>query len=252
MSLRGSSHRCRRGRARKVPGSASRSPLARWLSGPGTWPGLIAPGNGRRRPGSRRLRWSPRTSPSTGSAARPGAEQGNHGLVAEVEGEHFRVFSELDYAPLVERSGIPAMVTLTYPADWLAGRPGRQGGQGALQGVPQAVGTDLGLTSCWPCGSSNSRPGALRICICSRWCRTAGPRRASTSASGCLRRGPPWSLHPDPAEYRKHQLAGTGVDYAAGLRSSDPRRIAVYFSKHASFSAKEYQNVVPGRMAGAG
>ena len=27
-------------------------------------------------------------------------------------------------------------------------------------------------------------------------------------------------------------LAGTGVDYAVGLRSSDPRRIAVYFSKH--------------------
>ena len=40
-------------------------------------------------------------------------------------------------------------------------------------------------------------------------------------------------------------LAGTGVDYAAGLRSSDPRRIAVYFSKHASFAAKEYQNDVP-------
>jgi hypothetical protein len=51
--------------------------------------------------------------------------------------------------------------------------------------------------------------------------------------------------HPDPEEYRRHQLAGTGVDYAAGLRSRDPRRIAVYFSKHGLFGAKEYQNQVP-------
>lgn len=51
--------------------------------------------------------------------------------------------------------------------------------------------------------------------------------------------------HPDPDEYRKHLAAGTGVDYAAGLRSRDPRRIAVYFSKHGLFGAKEYQNTVP-------
>ena len=51
--------------------------------------------------------------------------------------------------------------------------------------------------------------------------------------------------HPDPEERRRHQLAGTGVDYAAGLRSRDPRRIAVYFSKHGLYAAKGYQNEVP-------
>ena len=51
--------------------------------------------------------------------------------------------------------------------------------------------------------------------------------------------------HPDPEERRRHELAGTGTDYAAGLRSRDPRRIAVYFSKHGLYAAKGYQNEVP-------
>lgn len=51
--------------------------------------------------------------------------------------------------------------------------------------------------------------------------------------------------HPDPDEYRKHLLAGTGVDFAQGLRSTDPRRVAVYFIKHGSFAEKAYQHRVP-------
>ena len=59
-----------------------------------------------------------------------------------------------------------------------------------------------------------------------------------------------WSdivAHPDPDERARHLIAGTGVDIAEGLRSTDPRRIAVYFTKHSSanFGDKEYQHVVP-------
>jgi hypothetical protein len=38
--------------------------------------------------------------------------------------------------------------------------------------------------------------------------------------------------HPDPDQRRKHRAAGTGVDYAEGIRLTDPRRMAVYFAKY--------------------
>lgn len=60
--------------------------------------------------------------------------------------------------------------------------------------------------------------------------------------------------HPDPEERAKHLAAGTGVDLAEGLRASDPRRVAVYFTKHSSanFGDKEYQHTVPAEWAEAG
>jgi hypothetical protein len=51
--------------------------------------------------------------------------------------------------------------------------------------------------------------------------------------------------HPDPEQRRRHQRAGTAVDFREGDRMRDPRRLAIYFTKHGSFSAKEYQNQVP-------
>lgn len=50
---------------------------------------------------------------------------------------------------------------------------------------------------------------------------------------------------PDPVEQEKHLQVGTRVDWIEGMRYSDPKRLAVYFSKHGSFSDKAYQNVVP-------
>jgi hypothetical protein len=51
--------------------------------------------------------------------------------------------------------------------------------------------------------------------------------------------------HPDPEQYRRHLRAGTGVDWAKGLKSRDPKRVAVYFTKHNGMSHKQYQHVVP-------
>jgi hypothetical protein len=51
--------------------------------------------------------------------------------------------------------------------------------------------------------------------------------------------------HPDAEERRKHLAAGTGIDYAQGTKSLDPKRLAVYFSKHGTFAAKDYQHNVP-------
>ncbi|MGO4747142.1 hypothetical protein AB4212_00600, partial [Streptomyces sp. 2MCAF27] len=44
---------------------------------------------------------------------------------------------------------------------------------------------------------------------------------------------------------RRNQLAGTAVDGDEGDRMTDPRRLAIYFTKHGSYGAKEYQNQAP-------
>lgn len=60
-----------------------------------------------------------------------------------------------------------------------------------------------------------------------------------------------WSLvvdHPDPAQKARHRLAGTAIDVRNGLKACDPKRLAIYFTKHSSPNLngdKEYQHVVP-------
>lgn len=50
----------------------------------------------------------------------------------------------------------------------------------------------------------------------------------------------------DPiVEFRKHVNAGTQVSRRSIERYADPKRIAVYFSKHGAYKAKEYQNQMP-------
>jgi hypothetical protein len=52
--------------------------------------------------------------------------------------------------------------------------------------------------------------------------------------------------HPHPEQRRRHLAAGTGVDYAQGIKLTDPRRMAVYFAKYgAASTGKEYQHQVP-------
>lgn len=51
--------------------------------------------------------------------------------------------------------------------------------------------------------------------------------------------------HPNAEERRKHRAAGSGVDYAEGVRLTDPRRMAVYFAKYGTAGRKDYQHHVP-------
>ncbi len=51
--------------------------------------------------------------------------------------------------------------------------------------------------------------------------------------------------HPDPEQRRRHRAAGTGVDYAEGIKLTDPRRMAVYFAKYGTGGRKDYQHRVP-------
>lgn len=43
----------------------------------------------------------------------------------------------------------------------------------------------------------------------------------------------------------KHRRAGTAIDYDEAEKARDPKRAAVYFGKHGSFAAKDYQHEVP-------
>lgn len=46
-------------------------------------------------------------------------------------------------------------------------------------------------------------------------------------------------------DHGRSRVAGTALDYRDGARMTDPRRLAVYFSKHGSFASKDYQNEAP-------
>jgi hypothetical protein len=156
----------------------------------------------------------------------------------------FRAFCELDYAPLLEREGIPAMVTLTYPGDWLTVAPDGATVKKHLKALRKRWERAWGLPVLAVWKLEFQRRGAPHVHFF-----TVVPD-GRTSAGKQFREwlSAAWSAvvnHPDPDEYRRHLAAGTGVDYAAGLRSSDPRRIAVYFSKHGLYAAKGYQNEVP-------
>lgn len=163
-----------------------------------------------------------------------------------------RVLAELDYSRMEQLDGIPAMTTLTLPGDWLAVAPTaaafkrhfltwrkrferawgvRWVGVWKLEfqrrGAPH-----LHLYMIIPRGTVVTSWGAVDF---KRWCSLT------------------WAdvvAHPDPEQRRRHVLAGVGVDLIAGMKASDPKRLAVYFCKHASpatglSNPKEYQHSVP-------
>lgn len=157
-----------------------------------------------------------------------------------------KTLCQLDYAPmLADPTRLPAMLTLTYSGDWVTVAPSGKAVKAHLEALrkryQRAWGEDL--TAVWKL--EFQRRGAPHVHLLMvpphGMSRTSGqPFRQWVSQA--------WAdivAHPDPEEYRKHLLAGTGVDFAQGLRSTDPRRVAVYFTKHGSFADKAYQHRVP-------
>ena len=136
------------------------------------------------------------------------------------------------------------MVTLTYPADWLTVAPDGKTVKKHLKAFRKRWERAWGLPllALWKLEFQRRGAPHVHLFTIVPDGRTAEGKHFREWLSAA------WAAivaHPDPEEYRRHQLAGTGVDYAAGLRSSDPRRIAVYFSKHGLYAAKGYQNEVP-------
>lgn len=163
-----------------------------------------------------------------------------------------RTFASLDWTPIADLDAagrIPAMVTLTWPADWLTVAPDgktvkRQVRKllhryrrawhepliGAWKLEFQGRGAPhLHIFAAPPHGLADGRGvGAgltFRHWLSAVWADVVG--------------------HPDAIEYMKHLAAGTGIDYSTALKCADPKRLAVYFGKHGQYRDKEYQHVVP-------
>lgn len=156
--------------------------------------------------------------------------------------------STLDYRPLFRRGRVPAMITLTYPGDWLTVVPDAATAQRHLKAFRKRFEYEFGepLNGLWK--REHQRSGSPHFHL------FVAPPTGKAFARWLSKTWADVVAHPDPIERRKHERAGTGIDYATGVRSSDPRRVATYFSKHnsANFGAKEYQNKPPQEWIDAG
>ncbi|GAA3430389.1 hypothetical protein GCM10018953_75740 [Streptosporangium nondiastaticum] len=169
-----------------------------------------------------------------------------------------RALCELDYRPMLsDATRIPAMVTLTYPGDWLTVAPNGAASKKHLLALRKRFerAWDRPLQAIWKLEfQARGAPHYHLLMVPPHGLsKVPGPRATAAARIGA---GLPfrqwlsevWAdivAHPDPEEKRRHRLAGTGVDFAEGLRAHDPKRVSVYFTKHGSFAAKEYQHCVP-------
>jgi hypothetical protein len=149
------------------------------------------------------------------------------------------------------------MVTLTYPGDWLTVAPDGKTAKRHLQALRKRYVKAWGVEihAIWKLEFQLRGAPHFHLLMVPPHgvARTPGAKARAAAWVGAGLKFPQWLsavwadivAHPDPEQRRRHQVAGTGVDYAEGLRASDPKRVAVYFTKHGSFAAKEYQNCVP-------
>jgi hypothetical protein len=148
---------------------------------------------------------------------------------------------------------LPAMLTLTYPGDWLTVAPTAEIAMGHFQALCKRYSRTWGEPLRGPWKKEFQRRGAVHFHIST----TPPPGTAPVTDPETGERrwvdfrrwlSITWAeivAHPDSEERRKHLLAGTGVDYAQGIKLTDPRRMAMYFAKYGAGGGKEYQHRVP-------
>ena len=158
-----------------------------------------------------------------------------------------RTFAELDYTPLVESGRIPAMVTLTYPGDWETVAPDGASVKRHMVLWRKRFQREYGEPARYIWKLEFQRRGAPHIHL---WMAPPiSPGRSGLTFAVWL--SETWAQvvdHPDPVQKARHRLAGTGIDVRNGLRACDPKRLAIYFTKHSSPNLngdKEYQHIVP-------
>ncbi|WP_242670266.1 rolling circle replication-associated protein [Mycobacterium decipiens] len=158
-----------------------------------------------------------------------------------------RTFAELDYTPLVECGRVPAMVTLTYPGEWESVAPDGASVKRHMILWRKRFRREWGEPARYIWKLEFQRRGAPHIHL---W--TAPPHAVGRSG----RKFRDWLSqewadivgHPDAEQRARHMLAGTAVDILNGLRACDPKRLAIYFTKHSSPNTqgdKEYQHIIP-------
>jgi hypothetical protein len=163
-----------------------------------------------------------------------------------------KTLASLDWGPVheLDESGrVPAMVTLTYPGDWEVvvpdGKTVKRQVRALLWRYRRAWGETV--VGAWKLEFQHRGAPHIHIFMAPPHGRAAG-RGAGAGLSFRHWLSVVWADivdHPDPVEYQKHLLAGTGVDVAEALKCTDPKRLARYFSKHGQYCSKEYQHIVP-------
>jgi hypothetical protein len=168
-----------------------------------------------------------------------------------------KAFRELDLSKVLTSARQPAMVTLTYPGDWQRVAPTGKASKTHLRTFRRLYLYAWGesLAAVWKLEFQARGAPHYHLLMCP----PHGKARRGTGTGMPFRQwlSLVWARvvnAPDPDEYRRHVQAGTGVDFAEGIRARDPQRMATYFAKHSDFRSKEYQHVVPvlWREPGAG
>jgi len=178
-------------------------------------------------------------------------QSGTGGLITEwsrkSRSSMCRTFAELDYTPLVESCRVPAMVTLTYPGDLEAVAPNGASVKRHMVLWRKRFQREYGEPARYIWKLEFQRRGAPHIHL---W--MAPPMSPGRSGRGFARwLSETWADvvdHPDAEQKARHLLAGTAIDVRNGLKAHDPKRLAIYFTKHSSpnlHGDKEYQHIVP-------
>jgi hypothetical protein len=178
-----------------------------------------------------------------------------------------RTIASLDFAPLFEHAPLAAMTTLTYPGAcdhcrefgdpagcraWLDVAPTRAAVNAHVFALKRRYLRAWGhkITGLWKLEFQGRGAPHVHILM--------APPRGRSPLTGELFRewlSRTWAQivgHPDAGIRERHQAAGTGIDWAEGLRQHDPRRVATYFAKHGVLAGKEYQHEVPAEWQAAG
>jgi hypothetical protein len=135
-------------------------------------------------------------------------------------------FASLDYTPFELSDSIPALITLTYPGDWLSVASTAQLAKQHLQSFRKRFERAYGrpFFALWK--MEFQRRGAPHFHL-------LAPIPIGVQFSEWL--SETWSdvvNHPNLEEREKHRLAGTGLDLAKGLTAEDAHLTSFYFSKH--------------------
>jgi hypothetical protein len=158
-----------------------------------------------------------------------------------------RTFAELDYNPLLESGRIPAMVTLTYPGDWETVAPDGASVKRHMVLWRKRFHREYGEPARYIWKLEFQRRGAPHIHLWMTPPQTPG-KSELPFATWLSETWAETVDHPDTEQKIRHRLAGTAIDILSGLRACDPKRLAIYFTKHSSpnnHSDKEYQHIVP-------
>jgi hypothetical protein len=163
------------------------------------------------------------------------------------------VLKTLDFAPLFENHGVPALVTLTMPRNWEQVAPTPKDFKKLLNLFLSRYNRSWGhrLPGVWKLEFQRRGAPHLHILMTPPTHRLPGTGQtfsawlAVTWAQICT----PSSIDWDDEEQRfmrvDHELMGTSIDYSKGLEGHSPDMVAAYFSKHGLFGAKDYQNDPP-------